>query len=47
MPEVAVEQKWQVPEFVTFCAREKAGLRPEECAKAEIFRYEVEKFKEE
>ena len=46
LPEVAVEQKWQVPEFVTFFAREKAGLRPEECAKAEIFRYEVEKFSE-
>ncbi len=47
LPDVAVEQRWQVPEFVTFCAREKAGLRPEECAKAEIFRYEVEKFKED
>lgn len=47
LPEVAVEQKWQVPEFVTFCAREKAGLKPEECGRAEIFRYEVEKIKEE
>ncbi len=46
LPEVAVEQKWSVPEFVTFCAREKAGLKPEECEKAEIFRYEVEKIKE-
>ena len=47
LPDVAVEQKWSVPEFVTYCARDKAGLKPEECAKAEIFRYEVEKIKEE
>lgn len=46
LPDVAVEQKWSAPEFVIFCAREKAGLSPEECARAEIYRYEVEKFKE-
>lgn len=46
LPEVAVEQKWSVPEFVTYCAREKAGLDPEECAFAEVYRYEVEKFSE-
>lgn len=46
LPEVAVEQKWSVPEFVTYCARDKAGLSPEECTRAEIFRYEVQKFKE-
>ena len=46
LPEVAVEQKWSREEFVTYCAREKAGLRPADIAKAEIFIYEVEKFKE-
>lgn len=46
LPEVAVEHKWSAPEFVVFCAREKAGLAPEECGRAEIYRYEVEKFKE-
>ena len=46
LPSVAVEQKWSVAEFVTFCAREKAGLNPEQCAKAEIYKYEVEKFGE-
>ncbi len=46
LPEVAVERKWQAPEFVVFCAREKAGLTPEECTRAEIYRYVVEKFKE-
>lgn len=46
LPQVAVEQKWSVPEFVTYCAREKAGLAPEECAKAEIYKYEVEKLSE-
>ncbi len=46
LPDVAVEQKWLAVEFVTYCAREKAGLSPEECARAEIYRYEVEKFKE-
>ena len=46
LPEVAVEHKWSVPEFVTFCAREKAGLAPEECGKAEIYKYEVQKIGE-
>lgn len=46
LPEVAVEQKWNVQEFVAYCAQEKAGLSPKELAHAEIFRYEVEKFKE-
>lgn len=47
LPEVAIEQKWSREEFVTFCAREKAGLSPAECAKAEVFLYTVEKFSEE
>ena len=46
LPDVAVDQKWSVPEFVTYCAREKAGLDPDECAFAEVYRYEVEKFSE-
>lgn len=46
LPEVAVEQKWTVPEFVTYCAREKAGLDPKEIAKAEISRYTVTKISE-
>ena len=46
LPEVAVEQKWSVAEFVTYCGREKARLSPEQCTRAEIFRYEVQKFKE-
>lgn len=46
LPEVAVEQQWSVPEFVTYCAREKAGLGPEQCAQAEIYKYEVQKFGE-
>ena len=46
LPDVAVEQKWSVPEFVTHCAREKARLSPEECAKADVYRYEVLKFSE-
>ncbi len=46
LPEVAVEQKWTVPEFVTYCAKGKAGLDPDECARAEVYRYEVEKFSE-
>ncbi len=47
LAETAVEKNWSVPEFVTYCAREKAGLKPEECAKAEIYRFEVEEFEEE
>ncbi|MBN1688281.1 MAG: AmmeMemoRadiSam system protein A [Candidatus Omnitrophica bacterium] len=47
LPEVAVEQKWLPIEFIMYCAREKAGLLPEECRQAEVFRYEVDKFKEE
>ena len=46
LPEVAVEMKWSVPEFITRCAREKAGLTPSEIASAEVFLYEVEKFSE-
>lgn len=46
LPEVAVEQKWSVEEFVTYCAREKARLTPAEVGQAEIFRYSVQKFKE-
>ncbi len=47
LPEVAVQQQWSREEFVTYCAREKAGLSPEECAEAEVSIYEVEKFSEE
>ena len=47
LPEVAVEQRWSVAEFVAFCAREKAGLSPGKCSQAEIFRYEVEKISED
>ena len=46
LPEVAVEQKWSKEEFVMHCAREKAGLNPQDIAKADIYRYEVEKIKE-
>ncbi|MDA9101130.1 AmmeMemoRadiSam system protein A [Omnitrophica bacterium] len=46
LPEVAVEQKWSVPEFVTYCAREKAGLDPKQIAQAEISRYTVDKISE-
>lgn len=44
LPEVAVEQKWRPEEFIIYCAKEKAGLVPEECARAQVFLYEVEKF---
>ena len=46
LPDVALEQRWNVVEFVTYCAREKAGLLPEECARAEVFRYPVDKISE-
>lgn len=46
LPEVAVEQGWTLDEFILYCAREKAGLTPDECAKAEIFAYEVLSFSE-
>lgn len=46
LPDVASEQKWDALEFVTRCAREKAGLKPAEIAAAELYRYEVEKFGE-
>jgi len=46
LPEVATEQNWSRDQFVMYCAREKAGLSPEACAEAEIFRYEVCKIKE-
>lgn len=46
LPDVATKRKWSVPEFVMSCAREKAKLAPEEISRAEIFRYEVQKFKE-
>ena len=47
LPDVAIEKKWNVAEFVTVCAREKAGLTPAEIQKAEIFRYEVVKINED
>lgn len=47
LPQVAVEQKWTREEFVMFCAREKAGFSPAECAQAELYLYEVEKFGED
>jgi AmmeMemoRadiSam system protein A len=43
LPEVAVDEDWSALDFVTHCAREKAGLSPEECARAEVYLYEVEK----
>jgi AmmeMemoRadiSam system protein A len=46
LPDVAVEQKWSVHEFVMHCAREKARLSTEEIMRAEIFRYPVQKYKE-
>lgn len=46
LPDVAVEQNWDATQFVMFCAREKARLSPEEISQAEIYKYEVEKFKE-
>ncbi|MDP3919766.1 MAG: AmmeMemoRadiSam system protein A [Candidatus Omnitrophota bacterium] len=46
LPEVAVEQKWNAAEFITFCAREKAGLSPSECGRADVYLYEVLKFSE-
>jgi len=44
LPEVAVEHKMTREQFVMCCAREKAGLTPMECAQAEIYLYEVQKF---
>lgn len=46
LPDVATEHKLTREEFVMLCAREKAGLDPEDIAHAELFRYEVEKFSE-
>ena len=46
LPSVARDQGWDAWEFVMRCAREKAGLTPEECAQAEIYRYAVEKISE-
>lgn len=46
LPQVAVEQGWSREEFVTRCAREKAGLTPAECASARLSVYTVEKFGE-
>ena len=46
LPDVAVSQHWSSEEFVRSCAFEKAGLSAEELSKAELFRYEVEKFSE-
>lgn len=46
LPDVAVEQGWDVQTFVMHCAIEKAGLKPNEIAQAELYRYEVEKMKE-
>jgi AmmeMemoRadiSam system protein A len=46
LPDVAIEHKMSREEFVMICAREKAGLDPKDIARAELFRYEVEKFSE-
>ncbi len=46
LPDVAIEHRMSREEFVMTCAREKAGLAPAEIARAELFRYEVEKFSE-
>lgn len=46
LPEVAVEQDWTREEFVSFCAIEKAGLQPEECSRAEVYRFETWKIAE-
>ena len=46
LPEVAVSQGWSGEEFLRHCAREKAGLAPEELARADVFLYEVQKFSE-
>ena len=47
LPEVAVSEKWSREEFLAYCARQKAGLSPEEIGRAEVFLYEVEKFEED
>jgi AmmeMemoRadiSam system protein A len=44
LPEVALEHKMTREQFVMCCAREKARLTPEECARAEMSVYEVQKF---
>ncbi len=46
LPEVAVEQGWSAKEFISNCAVEKVGIRPEELERAQIDLYEVEKFLE-
>ena len=46
LPEVAVEQHWSRDEFIRTCAREKAGLSPEEFERAEFFLYRVDKIAE-
>jgi len=46
LPDVALEQGWNLQQYVLFCAREKAGLKPAEIAQAEIHAYEVIKFSE-
>ena len=46
LPDVAVEQNWNAQEFILWCAREKAGLKPAEIANARVSLYEVIKFSE-
>ncbi len=47
LPDVAVEQGWNRDELIRHCACDKAGLQPEEIAKADLYIYEVEKIREE
>lgn len=46
LPDIALEQDWNPLEFMMDCAREKAKLKPEQIAQAEIYRFEVQKFSE-
>lgn len=46
LPEVPIDMGWNLEQFVMCCAREKAGLTPEECSGAEIYSYETIKFAE-
>jgi len=47
LPDVAAEQGWDAEKFVNHCAVHKAGIAPEDVAKAEIFVYDVIKFSDE
>lgn len=46
LPHVAEDEGWEAAEFIARCAREKAGLSPDECAAAEVYRFAVERFAE-